>query len=59
MFNCLTQDQNVYGIDEHALGATLERFIESEREMGKCPHSVARFPRTPSRRRTGRYAGAT
>ncbi|WP_372716864.1 sulfotransferase [Novipirellula sp.] len=43
MFNCLTQDKDSYGINEDALGTTLHRLVESEREMGKCPHSVEAF----------------
>jgi hypothetical protein len=43
MFNCLAQDPGVYGINEDAFGATLERLLQSEREMGKCPHSVSAF----------------
>ncbi|EMI15306.1 tyrosylprotein sulfotransferase 2 [Rhodopirellula maiorica SM1] len=43
MFNCLTQDNDSYGVNEDALGTTLHRLVESEREMGKCPHSVEAF----------------
>ena len=43
MFNCLTQDENVYGVNEDALGSTLHRLIESERDMGTCPHSIEAF----------------
>lgn len=43
MFSCLTQDENVYGINEDALGATLERFRRSEKEFGTCPHGVDAF----------------
>jgi len=43
MFNCLAQDENVYGVNEDAFGSTLHRLIESERTMGKCPHSIQTF----------------
>ena len=43
MFNCLTQDENVYGVNEDAFGSTLHRLMESERTMGKCPHSIDAF----------------
>ena len=42
-FNCLTQNENVYGIDEDAFGSTLARLLESERTTAKCPHSVDAF----------------
>jgi len=43
MFNCITQDENVFGVNEDALGSTLDRLLLSEQEMGKCPHSVDAF----------------
>ena len=43
MFNCLTQDENVYGVNEDKFGDTLYRILESEKEMGKCPHSLDAF----------------
>lgn len=43
MFSCLTQDKNVYGINEDYLGTLLHRLLVSERDIGKCPHSVRSF----------------
>jgi len=43
MFNCLTQDENVYGVNEDAFGSTLHRLIESEKSTGKCSHSIEAF----------------
>lgn len=43
LFRCLTQDPEVYGINEDALGNTLERFIRSEIDMETCPHSVEAY----------------
>jgi len=43
MFSCITQDANVYGVNEDAFGSTLERLLQSEHEVGKCPHSLKTF----------------
>lgn len=43
MFSCLTQDKNIYGIDEDGLGPTLHNLIRSESVAGKCPHSTRSF----------------
>ena len=45
MFQCLIHDKNVYGINEDALGSTLERLLSSQKDMNACPHSVAAFTR--------------
>ena len=43
MFDCLTRDPHTYGINEDALGATLERFCQSEKDFGRCPHAIDTF----------------
>lgn len=40
MFRCLSQDQNVYGVNEVDLGRLLDRLIRSEKLGSKCPHSL-------------------
>lgn len=43
LFRCLTQAPDVYGINEDALGNTLDRFIQSGIDMGTCPHGVEAY----------------
>ncbi len=43
MFNCLTQDRDVFGVNEDDFGGTLVRLLESERDFGKCPHALPAF----------------
>lgn len=43
LFDCMTRDENIYGVNEDALGATLERLVQSEKDFARCPHSVDTF----------------
>ncbi len=43
LFRCLTKDPNVYGINEDALGNTLDRFVQSGIDMGTCPHGLESY----------------
>ncbi|TWT89742.1 hypothetical protein Mal64_01210 [Pseudobythopirellula maris] len=45
MCSCLVRDSRVYGVNEDAFGATLERLVQSEKEFGSCPHSLEAFVR--------------
>ncbi|MDM4018842.1 sulfotransferase family protein [Roseiconus lacunae] len=43
MYSCLTASPSTYGVNEDAMGATLERLIQSQTETGRCPHAVEAF----------------
>lgn len=43
LYEIITEDQSVYGVNEDAMGGTLNRLVISEKETGKCPHSIKAF----------------
>lgn len=43
MYSCLTASPNTYGVNEDALGSTLERIIQNDSETGRCPHGLESF----------------
>jgi len=43
MFGCLTRDERVYGINEDDFGETLRALINSQKEVGTCPHADSAF----------------
>lgn len=43
LFECLANNQNLYGINEDGLGGLLTRLQQSERNYGFCPHSLEAF----------------
>jgi len=43
MFDCLTRDEHAYGVNEDGLGGILERFLQSEKDFGRCPHCIEAY----------------
>jgi hypothetical protein len=43
LYEIITEDPNVYGLNEDAFGGTLNRLVVSENETGKCPHAIKAF----------------
>ncbi len=45
LFRCLTEDPQVYGLNEGDIGGFLKRLVESEQGIARCPHAPGEFLR--------------
>ncbi len=43
LFRSLTEDPQVYGLNEADIGGFMKRLVESEQGIARCPHALAQF----------------